>query len=252
MKVLREQINHFIGEVEQVEIEQMASLKTREKLEVSIKTKSEQSKLDSADLDIVTNAINILRKVSDGAVQQSYQFITESINAALERIFEKSTRRIRLKEYTRGGMYPQLEIELHVENDVVRSLKDDSGHGIMQIISLLCILSLIVITGSRKVLVVDEMLSGLSAKSRSIIDDILWTFTEIGFQFIISEHGYIPRGSKVYHLESSGGISKVVDEYIQGDGIYLDGLLGRLQDADEETVRAEIVGELQGGNVIQI
>lgn len=248
----RERVALFINNVEQVELEQMASIKTREKLEKSVKDKSEKSKLDSVDLEIVTNAINILRKVSDEAVQQSYQFITESINAALERIFEKSIRKIRLKEYTRGGMYPQLEVELHVENDVVRSLKDDSGHGIMQIISLLCILSLIVITGSRKILVVDEMLSGLSAKSRSIIDDILWTFTEIGFQFVISEHGYIPRGSKVYHLESSGGISKIVDEYIQGDGIYLDGLLGRLQEADDDTVRQEVVGELQSGKVIQI
>lgn len=248
----RERVALFINNVEQVELEQMASIKTREKLEKSVKDKSEKSKLDSVDLEIVTNAINILRKVSDEAVQQSYQFITESINAALERIFEKSTRKIRLKEYTRGGMYPQLEVELHVENDVVRSLKDDSGHGIMQIISLLCILSLIVITGSRKILVVDEMLSGLSAKSRSIIDDILWTFTEIGFQFVISEHGYIPRGSKVYHLESSGGISKIIDEYIQGDGIYLDGLLGRLQEADDDTVRQEVVGELQSGKVIQL
>lgn len=252
MSELRNQIKAFISEVEQIELEQKASIKTKEQLESSIKEKAEQSKLDSVDLDIVTNALNIIRQVSDEAVQQSYEFITESINAALERIFDKSVRKIKLKEYTRAGMYPQLEIELHVENDIVRSLKDDSGHGIMQIISLLCILSLIVITGSRKILVVDEMLSGLSAKSRSIIDDILWTFTEIGFQFIISEHGYIPRGSKVYHLESNGGISTIVDEYIQSNGIYLDGLLGRLKEEDSDIVRGEVIGELQSGNVIQI
>jgi hypothetical protein len=165
----------------------------------------------------------------------------------LERIFSESERRIYLKEYTRGGMYPQLEIELHVENGKIRSLKDDSGHGIMQVISLLCILSLIVITGNRRILVIDETLSGLSAKSRSIIDDILWTFTEIGFQFIISEHGYIPRNAKVYKLKSVGGISSVVDEYIESDGVYLDGL-----SEEENSLIGKAMNSIGNGKLISI
>lgn len=266
---IENRVSQFISDVEQLEIEQKAHKKTKEKFEAAILEKTEQSKLNSEELDIVTNAIAILRQVSDEAVQQSYEFITSSINAALERIFDKSTRKIKLKEYTRGGMYPQLEIELYVENGKTRSLKDDSGHGIMQIISLLCILSLIVITGSRKILVIDEMLSGLSAKSRSIVDDILWSFTEIGFQFIISEHGYIPRNSKVYHLEATGGVSKVVNEYIQSDGVYLDGLIGagyngykeaadaienvqQSIDGGASVVQSEVQGEIKSGNIISI
>ena len=251
MNNLGNRINSFINEVEQLEIDQKSNIRTKEKLEAAIQEKKKISELSSEELDIVTNAITILRQVSDEAVQQSYEFITSSINAALERIFDKSTRRIKLKEYTRGGMYPQLEIELYVENGKTRSLKDDSGHGIMQIISLLCILSLIVITGSRKILVIDEILSGLSAKSRSIVDDILWSFTEIGFQFIVSEHGYIPRNSKVYHLESNGGISKVIDEYIQADGVYLDGMLGS-SNTEVVNIRKKVDGELKSGNVISI
>lgn len=248
---LIDRVNKYIEEVEELEVDNRANKKTKEKLEGQIEALELKIKKDSEDLEVVTNAINILRQVSDEAVQQSYEFITESINAALDRIFDKSKRSIRLKEYTRGGMYPQLEIELRVENDVVRSLKDDSGHGIMQVISLLCILSLIVITGSRKILVIDEMLSGLSAKSRSIVDDILWTFTEIGFQFIVSEHGYIPRGSKVYHLESNGGTSRVIDEYIQGDGVYLEGKLGRVQTDDNNIIRGD-TGDLGNGQIIDI
>ena len=121
--------------------------------------------------------------------------------------------KIRLKEYTRAGQYPQLELELIVENGKVRSLKNDSGHGLMQIISLLCVLSVIVLTGSRRVFVIDEVLSGLSENSRKIVAEILWTFTEIGFQFIVSEHGFIPKGSKVYHLKMTG-------EYPSRQGVY--------------------------------
>lgn len=218
---IKEKALAFIDEVESLEIEQKTNIKTKERLIESVTEKQKLSEKKKKDLDIVTNAITILRQISDEAVQQSYGFIADNINAALEEIFKNSKRKIRLKESTRGGMYPQLEIELTVENGIVRSLKDDSGHGIMQIVSLLCILSVIAITGNRRILVLDEALSGLSDTSREHIDDVLWSFTEIGFQFILSEHGYIPRGAKVYKLESTNGVSKVVGEYIQEDGFYL-------------------------------
>ena len=35
--------------------------------------------------------------VSDESVQKSYEFITNNINATLERIFNKATRKIRLR-----------------------------------------------------------------------------------------------------------------------------------------------------------
>lgn len=208
-------------DIEEVEIEQKTNIRTKEKLEAEIEEKRQISEVQRRDLEIVSNAIELLRQISDDAVKQSYTFIAENINAALERIFEKSTRRIRLEESTFRGTYPQLEIKLTVENGIERSLKDDSGHGIMQIISLLCILSVIAITGNRRILVLDEALSGLSSTSREVIDEVLWSFASIGFQFVISEHGYIPRGSKVYELEASNGISRVVNEYIATDGKYL-------------------------------
>ena len=243
-------------EVETVELEQKANIRTKEKLESSVKEKQELSEVQKKDLEIVSNAIAILRQISDEAVQQSYGFITENINAALERIFQKTKRQIRLKEYTRGGMYPQLEIELTVENGVVRSLKDDSGHGIMQIVSLLCILSVIAITGNRRILVLDEALSGLSDNSREVIDEVLWSFTQIGFQFILSEHGYIPKGAKVYKLESENGISNVVDEYIQEEGYYL-GPKGRnakqkSELSDEYTDDNSISDSFKSGAVVSI
>ncbi len=97
----------------------------------------------------------------------------------------------------------------------------DSGHGLMQVVSFMCILSLIVITNSRRLLVIDEVISGLDVKTRIIISDIMWSFTKIGFQFITNEHGFIPKGAKVYVIDKKDSTGYVKDEYIEQNGNYL-------------------------------
>ena len=238
-------INNLIDSIDNVELEQKANIINRQKIEDELKLKEDEFNRDKENLELVMKALSLLRQVSDEAVQNSYTFITSNINQALERIFSQSKRKIRLKESTRGGMYPQLEIELIVENGKVRSLKEDSGHGIMQIVSLLCILSLIAITGNRRILVLDETLSGLSSKSRQVLDDVLWAFTDIGFQFIISEHGYIPKGSQVYKLETINGTSRVVKEYIQENGVYLNNINNSLEHTTEKETSL-------GGSILDI
>lgn len=211
----------LIGNIEAMELEQQANLKARQQLELNISSLVEKNKQNKEALDIATHAIEILRQVSDEAVTQAYRFLEESLNSALERMFQHTTRRIKLHEYTRSNQYPQLEIELTVGNGKKRSLKADSGHGLAQIVSLLSILSLIVLTNSRRILVMDEVISGLSIHNRKIVTDILWQFTEIGFQFIVNEHGYVPKGSKVFHMEMVGDVSGVKQAYIENKGVYL-------------------------------
>lgn len=237
--LLDSQIKQFLNDVNQLELDQAATIKSKQYLEKSILDLKMKIKDDKEALDIATNAIEILRKVSDEAVRQAYKFLEASLNASLERMFENTTRRIALKEYTRNNQYPQLEIELTVANGKVRSLKADSGHGLAQIVSLLSILSLIVITNSRRLLVMDEIISGLSIHNREIITDILWTFTEIGFQFVVNEHGYVPRGAKVYHLEMVGDVSHVKETYIENNGVYLQGDYNDVNvDDDVDTLRS--------------
>lgn len=236
--LLDSQIKQFLNDVNQLELDQAATIKSKQYLEKSILDLKMKIKDDKEALDIATNAIEILRKVSDEAVRQAYKFLEASLNASLERMFENTTRRIALKEYTRNNQYPQLEIELTVANGKVRSLKADSGHGLAQIVSLLSILSLVVITNSRRLLVMDEIISGLSIHNREIITDILWTFTEIGFQFVVNEHGYVPRGAKVYHLEMVGDVSHVKETYIENNGVYLQGDYNDVNvDDDADTLR---------------
>ena len=161
--------------------------------------------------------------MSDEAVGQAYKFLQDSLNSALAKMFRNITRKIEIKESIRANQYPQLDLILHVGNNKTRSLKTDSGHGLAQIVSLLSILSIIVITGSRRILVMDEVISGLSVRNRQIVSDILWTFTQIGFQFLINEHGFVPEGSHVYQLEMVADVSGVKQDYIASQGVYLQG-----------------------------
>lgn len=228
------QAEQYIAAVGQLKLEQAAQEKTKETLSARFNSYKEGIKQQTDQLDVVSNAVAILTKISDETVGKSYEFIKDSLNGALARVFEKSPRQIELREYTRGGAYPQLEVVVITENGIQRSLRDDSGHGISQIISLLTILSLIVITGQRRFLVLDEMLSGLSSNAAKIVSDILWAFADIGFQFVISEHGMVVKGSQVYVLESRAGVSSIKEAYVEPVGVYLDGSLdGRKRRAEK-------------------
>lgn len=218
---LKQMATDFINKVDQIEIENKSYIKSKEALEKTINDLMQKNKDNAEALDIATHAIEILREVSDNAVSEAYGFLQESINSALAKMFTHTTRYIEIHEYTRNNQYPQLELILHVGKGKTRSLKSDSGHGIAQVISILSILSLIVITGSRRILVMDEVLSGLSSDNRRIVNDIMWSFTEIGFQFIVNDHGFIPKGSHLYFLEMVGDVSGVKYDYIEPNGVYL-------------------------------
>jgi hypothetical protein len=220
---LKLEADQFIKVVSNLEIENEAARRSKEQFEKTINQLMLDNKNNKEAMDIATHAIEILREVSDEAVSNAYGFLTKSLNTALARMFTDTTRQIELKESTLRGQYPQLEVILHVGNGKTRSLKSDSGHGVAQIISLLSVLSLIVITESRRILVMDEIISGVSVHNRQVISDILWTFTEIGFQFIVNEHGFVPKGAKVYHLEMKANVSKVKSSYISKNGVYLQG-----------------------------
>lgn len=227
-----ERMAAFDAEVTAMQVEQEAHKQNQKALAKRIDEVTQNIKMTEEECTIYKDAIEVLRQVSDQSVHESYAFISKSVNAALNRIFPQE-RRIELREYTKGN-HPQLEIILQVEGGKERSLKLNTGRGLTQIVSFLSILSIIVITKSRKILVIDEILSGLSARSRRIIADIMWNFTTIGFQFIINEHGFIPKGAKVYHLANETGVGYIKNEYIEKHGMYL-GTQAITYDALDET-----------------
>lgn len=211
--LLSEQANGLIKEIEEIELRQKAKEESKKFLEASIKEYEAKLELAGHNYQVAANAIEVLRTLSNNTVLTSYKYIESSINEALKRIFTDRVRQIELRETMRGN-YPQLEIALHVENGVERSLKYSSGHGIAQVISLLCILSLIVFTNGRRFLCLDEVMSGMSQDTRKLFDDVLWDFSTIGFQYVIVEHDYTPKGAYVVQLESKNELSRVTKTWV--------------------------------------
>lgn len=214
--------NTLIKGIVNLEDGQRATMRQKEQLLKEIDQFEMDKQIKAKDLDIILNAVTILREVSDNSVKQSYKFITDNINIALSRVFENSVRSIELVESTRSGQYPQLDVVLKVEGGIKRSMAL-SGHGIAQIVSILIVLCLVALTGSRRFIAMDEVLSGLSAESRMAMSDVLEAFKAIGFQFIMCEHGFAPRSSHVYEMKMEAGVSNVCKHYITEEGIYING-----------------------------
>lgn len=238
------EVDNFLKEARALSDEQKAVAKTREKLLSEILRLQSLCKENREAIDIATHAIEILQSTSEKSVEKAYEFLESSINSTLEKMFTHSTRKIKIETSDRNHQYPQLQLALYVGDGKKRSLKKQSGHGIGQIISFLTILTLIVITGSRRVVLMDEILSGVSAENKEILDTIMWSFTEIGFQFLMVEHGFIPKGAHVYELKMSGDATTVVNDWIQEEGFYADPKVEeqhRKTDDDEDEEEEEAV-----------
>lgn len=222
-----ERMDALLSGIDRKVADQQALVRHQQEIIKSIKDEQDLLDKDSDDYDTIKNAVEILNKLSEETVQTNYKFIEENINRALRRVFPEKIRQIKLTEYTRG-VYPQLEFKMYVGkdkagDDIYRTIESDSGHGVAQMVSLLSILSLIVIRGERRFLCLDEMTSGMSGNTRKVLDSILWAFAEIGFQFVLIDHGYIPKGAKVYVVEDQDGVGTPVRDYIEEHGVYNEG-----------------------------
>ena len=207
-----------IREIENFIEEQETNAKQIEKISKQVETINKDIKDMESELETSQNAIEILRTVSDKTVKGSYEFLEQTINDALGRIFVDEKRQIKIVESSIQGQYPQIDLDIVTSNGVHSISRD--GHGIAQVISLLSSLCLIVLTGSRRFMALDEVLSGLSNEALEVIDNILHDFVNIGFNFIVNEHGVLFKGAKVYEIEMQNGKSFISNEYIEPNGVY--------------------------------
>ena len=59
---------------------------------------------------------------------------------------------------------------------------------------------------------------------------------EIGFKFLINDHGFVPKGSCVHYLEMVGDVSGVKEKYISKNGVYLQGKAGYTEKEEEDII----------------
>lgn len=160
-------------------------------------------------------AQQLLATVSDANTTAVLDYITGIINKTLGELFPHDSRRIYLEKTMYQDKHAHINIKLTGTGGRVRDLTLQSGTGLRQVISFLFVLSLIEIRKGRRLLIADELLSGLHPEAKRIVCDIIQIFAEEGFQFAFVEYGVNNLG-KIYLVEKPNEVATVTPM----DGVY--------------------------------
>lgn len=196
---------------------------------IMIEQSYKQAQDIKANIDVLTTKLNdmniqyvnmveaqqLLITVSDANTTAVLDYITGIINKTLGELFPHDSRRIYLEKTMYQGQHAHINIKLTGTNGKTRDLTLQSGTGLRQVISFLFVLSLIEIRKGRRLLIADELLSGLHPEAKRITTDIIKIFAEEGFQFAFVEYGVNDLG-KVYLVEKPGAVATVTPM----DGVY--------------------------------
>lgn len=196
---------------------------------IMIEQSYKQAQDIKANIDVLTTKLNdmniqyvnmveaqqLLTTVSDANTTAVLDYITGIINKTLGELFPHDSRRIYLEKTMYQGQHAHINIKLTGTNGKTRDLTLQSGTGLRQVISFLFVLSLIEIRKGRRLLIADELLSGLHPEAKRIVTDIISIFADEGFQFAFVEYGVNNLG-KVYLVEKPGAVATVTPM----DGVY--------------------------------
>lgn len=149
---------------------------------------------------VMLEAQQLLATISDNNTTAVLDYMTGVINKALSEIFPYDSRRIFLEKKLHNGQYAHINVRLEASNGAVRDMVLQSGTGLRQVVSFLFLISTIEIRKGRRLLIMDELLSGLHPNAKRVIMDIIQIFSEEGFQFIFVEYGVDDVG-KIYLVE---------------------------------------------------
>lgn len=196
---------------------------------VIIEQNYKQAQDIKANIDVLTTKLNdmniqyvnmieaqqLLTTVSDSNTTAVLDYITGIINKTLGELFPHDSRRIYLEKSMYQGQHAHINIKLTGTNGKTRDITLQSGTGLRQVISFLFVLSLIEIRKGRRLLIADELLSGLHPEAKRIVTDIISIFADEGFQFAFVEYGVNNLG-KIYLVEKPGAVATVTPM----DGVY--------------------------------
>lgn len=183
-------------------------LKDKEKLEKRVSDRKKELAKAQQDYTNLLNAQKLLSTVSDDNTEATLLFVSGVINKALAEIFKGDTRRIHLSRKLYGGNKPHIVVELENGKGEKLDMSIQSGTGLRQIVSVLFVICLIEVRKGRRLLILDERLSGLHSEAKRILSEIMNIFAEGGFQFIFVEYSLNTLG-KLYNVEKPGNEAKV-------------------------------------------
>ena len=183
-------------------------LREKKKLEESIARKKEELVEAQREYVNLIDAQRVLSAVSDDNTDATLKFISGVINKTLAEIFKGDTRCIHLSKKLYGGSRPHIVVELENGKGQKLDMSVQSGTGLRQIVSVLFVICLIEVRKGRRLVILDERLSGLHKEAKRILSEIIKIFAEGGFQFIFVEYTLSSIG-KLYNVEKPRDEAKV-------------------------------------------
>lgn len=150
--------------------------------------KAESDRLSVLHQDLI-DAQKLLNAVSEENTVRTLDHITGVINNALTQIFHGKGRQVSLEKTLWKGRYAHLEVVLKTSSGAVRSLDLQTGSGVNEVISFLFTVCLIAVRGGRRLLLMDELLSGVHPTAKQVIAQLMGVFADEGFQFLMVEYG---------------------------------------------------------------
>lgn len=190
----------------------VASYRSRLENRMKLMEEVERMSAERAELNktyvTMIEAQQLLAAVSDTNTQKVLDYITGVINKALSEMFPYDERRIFLEKKMYRNTHAHIVVKLVTGKGIVRDLTLQTGTGLRQVISFLFLVSLIEIRGGRRILLMDELFSGLHSDAKAVISDIISIFAEEGFQFVFVEYGLNDLG-RIYNVEKLGETAKI-------------------------------------------
>lgn len=163
---------------------------------------------DNAQYQVFLDAQALLSTVTTENTRAVLNYITGIINKALAEIFPHDGSSITLISSLTAAQKAQIEVVLKTKDGKQRDLVYQTGNGLRQVISFLFVVSLVELHKGTRVMLMDELLSGLTTEAKAIIGEIIKIFADEGFQFILVEHGWNDVGT-VWLVEPTGDKSEV-------------------------------------------
>lgn len=186
-----------------------SDLQRKEKL--ILKRDEVLKELQTANDELVDTlgAQRLLSIVSEENTVKTLDYITSVLNKVLSDIFKGSVRRVYLEKKLHNNRYAHIVVKLENGSGVQRNLKLQTGSGIKEVLSFLFTACFIMVRDGRKLMIFDEVLSGLHPEATEVVMDLMGIFAKQGMQFMfvgyaMDNHNGETFG-KIYNVQNPDG-----------------------------------------------
>ena len=159
-------------------------------LGAGLKAKTDEKATLEADLTDIAGAREVIDQYCLARLKPAEDAIHNAVSEALAYMGGRGLSFV-LEEFQQAKSGRQLRVAFK-DGEEIRSLRQDCGRGDRELVSLIMTCILLLAGGSGKVLLLDEVVSGVSKRNQAIVDKLLSYMESQGFLIVLTEHGYTP------------------------------------------------------------